>query len=63
LYLPDFTIFNKNKSPANIPTFQNGGGGLFGWDPKKRTKIISKCRGTKNPTLFLSSELHNFHQN
>jgi len=65
LYLPNFTIFNKNKSPVDFQTLQNGGGrgGSSGRNPEKMTKIMSKCHGTKNRQPFISSKLDNFQQN
>jgi hypothetical protein len=41
-YLPNFTIFNQNKSPTNFPTLQNGGVRLDGI-PKKRPKLCQSA--------------------
>jgi len=62
LYLPNFTILNKNKSPTNFQTLQNGGVRLDEI-PKKIPKLCQSAVEQKNRQPFVSSKLDNFQQN
>jgi hypothetical protein len=50
-YLPNYTIFNKNKSPTNFQTLQNGGVRLH-QIPTKRPKLCQSAVEQKIANFF-----------
>jgi hypothetical protein len=50
-YLPNFTIFNKNKSPTNFETLQNLGGGFI-WTESQKPKLCQSAVERKIANLL-----------